>query len=233
MIAEKAHAVTIYSGSYEATSVTTGGNDHTVWLPGLFSGVGAYWQFASGTGDFVVGAGNATAMLDGRIDNNGNSNLQFDLDIDLVLRNPNAPGGGGTKDGGIDGGLTPAERAALKSTWSFYDIQSATLTGVGVLDGLVMTMIGFPQAPGDIPFQLGESANDKNQGLGVSGWFSWRIDSQATNTNYVARPNGSSNSHGDININISAVPLPSAGLLLIGGVGALGAIRARRKKKAA
>ncbi|WP_299733455.1 VPLPA-CTERM sorting domain-containing protein [uncultured Tateyamaria sp.] len=228
-VGQEAQAATDYEGIYEATSVNTRGNDHTVWLPGLFSGTDAYWQFTGGAGNFSVGAGNATASLGGTIDNNGDPNLMLELAVEYVLRDPNEPGVSGVKGGGIDGGLNATERAALIDTWSFFDIVSASLTGVGALEGLVLELTAFPTLPEDIPFQLGESANDKNQGLGGSGWFSWSIVSQATDMTYVALPNGSSNQHGDININLSAVPLPAGGVLLIGGLAALGAVRRRKK----
>lgn len=216
----EAKAATMYEGVYEATSVTTNGNDHTVWLPGLFSGVDAYWQFASGPGQFKVGANNTTASLTGVIQNNVTSNYQMSVDINYGLRTPNVQGdtiktGGGTNDG----------------SWSFYDIVSATITGLGDLDGLILSLTAYPD-PGveDIPFQLGEGANDKNPGLGGAGWFSWVAVTDADYTGPTPINSAQTRQrHGDININLVPVPLPAPVLLLLAGLGGLGTLRMRRK----
>ncbi|WP_299963275.1 PEP-CTERM sorting domain-containing protein [uncultured Roseobacter sp.] len=224
----EAQAATQYEGLYDATSVTTGSNDHSVWLPNLFNGASAYWQFAPDAGSLAVASGNSTADLTGTIQNNSVSNYQMNVDVSYALRNPNVPGdkvktGGGNYDG----------------TWSFFDIVSATLTGIGDLAGLTLTLSAFPDPlKEDIPFQLGEGANDKNAGLGASGWFSWTaaVDSSYTGPSAFASAQGK---HGDINVNLaldddgnnpSPVPVPGAGLLMLAGLGGLGAMRMRKRK---
>lgn len=213
---------TDYEGSYAATSVTTGGNQHTVWLPNLFAGVNAYWQFVGGPGTFVVGVDNATATLDGVIQNNVESGYQFDLDVDYALRDPNEVGTGGGKKGGID---APLDNSII-DTWSFFDMTSATLTGLGDLAGLTLTLATFPDLD-KFPFQLGEGANDKDNGLGGANWFSWDV---ATDANYQGPSvsDSSGNQHGDINVQLTPVPLPAGGLFLIAGIAGLGAMRRRK-----
>ncbi|WP_299960058.1 VPLPA-CTERM sorting domain-containing protein [uncultured Roseobacter sp.] len=219
-------AATMYEGTYDATSVNTNGNDHTVWLPGLFTGVSAYWQFAPNPGSFVVGANNATAQLSGTIQNNGVSNYQMQVDVSYELRNPNVPGDT-TKNGG----------GAYDGTWSFFDIAKATITGIGDLSGLSLILSVYPDPQvEDIPFQLGEGANDKNSGLGASGWFSWETQISQI---YIGPDAFDSKKHGDINLNLrlnpdsnipDQVPLPAAAFLLIAGLGGLGGLRMYKRK---
>lgn len=220
MFAGEAKAATMYEGTYKATNVMTSGNAHTVWLPGLFSGTSAYWQFVPGPGKFKVGTDNATASLIGTIENNGTSNYQMAIDINYALRTPNVQGdtiktGGGTNDG----------------SWSFFDIASATMTGIGDLQGLVLNLLAYPD-PGveDVPFQLGEGANDKNPGLGGAGWFSWVAVTDATYTGPSPINSVQTNAgHGDININLTPVPLPAAGIMMLMGLAGFGTLRMRRK----
>ncbi|WP_300032094.1 VPLPA-CTERM sorting domain-containing protein [uncultured Roseobacter sp.] len=218
---------------FAATSVTTGGNDHTVWLPGLIGGVDAYWQFEGGAGSFVTRDDKASATLDGRIINNKDSMLQLDVAVEFNRLDPDQPGGGGTKNGGLDSSLSAAEKQAIKDTWSFYDMTSATLTGVAgtLLDGLTLTLTSYPLAPKDIPFQLGESANDKNQGYGGAGWFTWVATTTSDYAGPAVRSTGDTGAgrHGDFNLNLTAVPLPAAGWMLIAAFGGLGVMRARKK----
>ncbi|WP_299782274.1 VPLPA-CTERM sorting domain-containing protein [uncultured Roseobacter sp.] len=220
LVSGEADAATMYEGTYEATSVTTNGNDHTVWLPGLFDGINAYWQFKPNAGKFVVGEDNGTAKLTGQIRNNVTTDYEMLVDVSYVLRNPNVPGtevktGGGSYDG----------------TWSFFDITSATLTGIGDLAGLVLSLTAYPNTDTkDIPFQLGEGANDKNSGLGGAGWFSWvaEIDDTYSGPDPINSARTAAG-HGDININLAPVPLPAAGMMLLAGLGGFGALRMRKR----
>jgi hypothetical protein len=217
-----ATAATDYEGVYDATSVNTNGNLHTLWLPDLFSSpsVNAYWQFVPNPGKFKVAAGNATAHLTGTIVNNVMNNLSMMVDIAYTLRNPNQPGTGGFKGGSGD--------VSDAANWSFFTMTLATLTGTGDLGGLQLSLTEIAS----VPFQLGDGANDKNPGLGASGWFTWVVDSQASNTTYSAQ---ASPGHGDVNLNLklAPIPLPATGILLVGAIGALGAAAARKKRKAA
>lgn len=218
---------TDYEGSYAASSVTTNGNEHTVWLPHLFSGVTAYWQFAPDDGVLTVGEDNETAHLTGTIQNNNVAEYTLEVDAHFELTDPNEPGYGGGKKGGIKDGLT----TDVIDTWSFFNLTSATLMGTqgSILEGLTLTLTQLPE-DGKYPFQLGDGANDKNAGLGASAWFKWEVSTSQFYdgpTAFDTRDGG----HGDFNLNLEmqAVPLPAAGWMLIAGVAGLGAMRRRKR----
>lgn len=233
LAATSAGAATIYEGNYNAESVQTGSNQHTVWLPGLFGNQGnaaRYWQFDDMGGLFDVAANNATATLTGGIVNNVFADYTMDLQASFTLRNPNVPGTGGPKKGGIKAPLTND----IVDTWSFFDIASATLTGTGLLDGLTLTLKAYPDADTH-PFQLGLGANDKDNGLGASGWFHWVAETTDAYEQRVGTPtvynsgNSPAGSHGDINIQLEAVPLPAGAWMLIAAIAGLGTMRLRRR----
>ena len=230
LLGSNAQAAT-YTGDFDATSVNTGGNDHTFWFVGLLGETShdtanRYWQFDSDGGTFS--SDGATASLTGTIVNNVLAGYDFLVNVAFSYR---GTGDDGDNDGGVLDGDVDKKGSAHGGdpfTWDFYDMTSATLTGTGASS--VGNWIELTQR-GPV-FQVGDGANDKSSGLGASGWFDWTL----YNKRYVtAAGDGKCNEgYGDINVNLvpSPVPLPAAGLLLIGAVGALGAA-ARRKSKTA
>lgn len=214
MLGSSANASPIdYEGVYDATSHAAS-VPHAVWMPRLFDNVASRWDFIPDAGKFTVGAQNATAALTGTIQNQEFSSLQMVVDVTWVLNDPNVQQvqkhGGGAHDG----------------TWSFFDMTTATLTGIGDLAGLTLALYDFPVA-GNVPFQLGNGANDKNAGLGAAGWFGWNV---LTTGSYNGPAANLPSNHGDFNINLAPVPLPAAGMMLLVGLGGLGALRARKAR---
>lgn len=61
------------------------------------------------------------------------------------------------------------------SGWRYYTTWSGTATGLGSLDGAVLSFTGVGPA-----FQVGEGANGKNQVFGASGWLAITTVSQPT-----------------------------------------------------
>ncbi len=207
-----------YDGTYAATSVNTAGNDHTFWLNGLIDG-GAdnYWQFDGGSGVFTVAGDNATANLTGTIRNNVHATFALIVDVTFALRGLGDEGDIIPNNGTLE--YKGSSHGGDPSMWAFYDMTTASLTGADDLAGLLLSLTTFGP-----PAQLGDGANDKNAGLGAAQWFSWTVEE---NTTKYAFESSTGRQHGDINLNLSPVPVPAAGLLLIGAIGSLGF--ARRK----
>ena len=93
-----------------------------------------------------------------------------------------------------------------------------TFTGNADLSGLALN---FTQAPtpsttpdADYQGQLGVGANGKNSGLGFSSWFMWSIvqcdDGAGNNGCDFLGLASTDEGVGDININLSPVPVPAA-----------------------
>lgn len=236
LLGSNAQAAT-YTGDFDATSVNTGGNDHTFWFVGLLGETShdtanRYWQFDSDGGTFS--SDGATASLTGTIVNNVLAGYDFLVNVAFSYR---GTGDDGDNDGGVLDGDVDKKGSAHGGdpfTWDFYDMTSATLTGTGVISsGFWMELT--QRGP---VFQVGDGANDKSSGLGASGWFDWTLYRECVSVVATGSSAGGAceenSGYGDINVNLvpSPVPLPAAGLLLIGAVGALGAA-ARRKSKAA
>ncbi len=209
--------VTAY-GAYDATSVNTGGNLHTIWLEDFLGANDAddYWQFVGGPGlfEFDGTTDPDEARLGGTIAQNTDTSNTFDISFVFSYR-PQGQGGMAPKNGG---GGNPA-------TWDYFDFVSGTATGTGgAVNGTNLSFTIRPSA--DLPAQLGDGANDKNLGLGFSSWVFW--------------DDGSTSGIGDINLNLAfvtgsgynppPVPLPASALLLIGAMGAMGAAARMRRK---
>lgn len=223
-----AGASTMYDGAYDATSVNTNGNLHSIWLPNLISNpYDNYWQFVGGAGTVSVDGGADTLNVSGQIENNGNeangTNFLFEVDMNFAYRE-------GAFENAGDPMRQPAKTVggSENETWEYFNMTNATLTGAGDLLGLVLTLTGFSKSETKVqPFQIGVDANDKNAGFGASAWFSWEVTQNST---HFQISDSSGHQHGDLNINLEAVPLPAAGWLLIAGVAGLGAMRRRQKR---
>lgn len=195
-------ATSSFATVYHATNVTSGSQDHTFYFNPAIGGPNKHWQF-DGVGIFTVngsGAG-ATATLTGEIVQNGSPGNRFG--VDLSFQGAAGPNGSGLKCGGGCGD---------SANWQFFQSITGSLTG---LAGSVLgTVLDLSHRNGTPYPQLGNGANDKNSGYGFSTWFS--VD-------------GRSGQYGDINLNLSPVPLPAGVILLLTGLAGLGA--ARRFKK--
>lgn len=205
-----------YSGTYGLTNAYP---SHGIWLPSFKSGASTEWGVVNGSATYDSTAG--TLNLSGRVQNNSNAALQLDFNWSLnevVHAGPPACGGGACT------GAT----AAMKANMVYFDFAGQQLTGTAgtALAGLSIDLTIKP-SDGSKPPQLGYGGNWRTLDFGYSNWFKWSVSS-AEKSAY-----GLKNTYGDGDMNLTLtptpVPVPAAAWMLIAGVGALGAMRRRRK----
>lgn len=208
-----------YTGNYNASSAQSGSNLHSIWLSGIPGS--DYFQFV-GPADFrwpgsVAGD---QATLDGTILQNGTANSRFVVSFTWSFKGVGGAFGGPKCEGDACVDNDP-------NLWAYFDLVSATMSGVGDLLGLELVL---SQAPASLayPFQIGYGANGKapTDDFGGSMWFNWLV---TQNTSGFAI---NSTGHGDVNIVLTPVPIPAA--LPLFATALLGAgLLSRRRRPAA
>lgn len=214
------------SAQYQATSAVGSGADHSLWISGgLGGGVGSDFDFDP-AGLFTLFS-NGLATLTGKVVSQTNAGAWFDLAFNYdstFLQTPNFK----------------SENGSVATGDTFYrDLEDGTLIGGGILAGLNISVTRAP-VNGYYATQIGSGtaqnngANNKNNNFGMANWFKISITSATCSicttsqiSNLVA--NGG---QGDINVDLTPVPVPAAGLLLVGALGALGVLRRRNRKTA-
>lgn len=214
---------------YDATSATSGSNDHSFWFGSNPFGGSKFWQFDTvGIFTTYTQGGMDFASLTGTIQQNGAASNQLQVDAVFKLRGVgDAFSGPNTKCGAV--GSAGVGECNGDDTWAYYDYDSVLLTGLNALDGLTLEL--SDKTGGNIPPQLGDGANDKDTGFGYSTWFNWEVTKAGTTGFDLGRIG-----HGDINIKLGnerdsqdpePVPLPAGGLLLISALVGMGVVRRR------
>jgi len=116
------------------------------------------------------------------------------------------------------------------STWKFFSLVSGTLTahaGSGLADYNIVSLMSDPGKNYGIQFGMG--ANDKDPLMGLSSW----IKVQNANCGPTDPTTGNCRLYnGDINVSVTTMPLPVGMALLPAGLGMLGALRLRKKRRA-
>jgi len=133
-----------------------------------------------------------TAMLTGHLVNNGDSQVGFDVNINLTGRTTNSPTGA-AKDHAC---LNPDQ-----SNFYYYADLTGTLMGTGLASGAVLSIRDYNEV-----FQVGVGANVTNKDLsfGASGWLKIDVQSQPSGNLYLDIYDSPTNGqNGDININLT------------------------------
>ncbi|MEM9796250.1 MAG: VPLPA-CTERM sorting domain-containing protein [Pseudomonadota bacterium] len=201
--------------TFDATSAVGSGADHSIWLSnGITNTIGREFDFRP-AGRFAINS-DGTATLTGQVvsQDDGASGFTVAFNYDSTfLQTPIFKS---------ENGSTPG--ADLR----FYDMEGGTLTGYGALAGLNLSVARAP-VDGTYATQVGTGANNKNGNLGMANWFKVFIDE--ANCLVCAGPDFRlrDGSQGDVNVDLVATPLPAGGLLVLTGIGAMAALRRRRK----
>lgn len=166
---------------------------HAAWLPGIASDL-VFSKEAPGK--FVENA-DGTATFTGTLIRASDPKQSFTLNVSFTGAQATAPGEIKKE---LDAKAYNEGKADINS-WYFYTGFEGTLTGAGsYLGGQVKVKRVGPA------FQVGTGANGKNVHFGASGWFTFDILSQPTNTKYVFYKGGE---HGDFNIDLNPCAVQS------------------------
>lgn len=197
-----------------ADSAVGSGADHSLYIQGgLGGGIGSDFDF-SPSGLFTLFA-DGTASLVGTVvsqdDSNSGFKLSFNYDENF--------------------GFTPSfksENGSVETGDTIYrNLAGGSLTGFGVLAGLNLSV---SRAPVDGPYatQIGSGtdtnngANNKNSYFGAAHWLYLSIEETSCgicdDSWKIKNLNGR---QADINIDLTAVPIPATALLMLSGLGGL------------
>jgi hypothetical protein len=213
-----------------------GSHNHALWMPGLENGVGNDFIFTdiTGLGTFTENP-DGTATLTGMVVSETHSDRGWNLNVTLKDQTTSVLPGSPKKELRTSAPSYIEQGGPVDTTtWHYYGEENGVSTymgsfiglleGKGLYEGATLQLMGY-----GANFQVGEGANGKNINLGASGWYTWTVLSQPTNTRIML--NNSPN-HGDFNIDLKPVPEPGTFFLLGSGLAGLGWWRLRRQSAA-
>lgn len=236
-----ASATTFPTGTYSASDIVDWGSEggnRSIWGLNIVDGNGAsdFWTADSAT----VVLNNTTATFDGFFTNGLHNDRDENLKIKVHLEfsGPAANGGGfcqfAGSDPGCDNGTNYGALGVNPLDWRYYSLNendSFIMGNSAAMDGLMWDIEdkmknGAPPHPPQ--FGLGANALENDQ----DGWSMWFIANGLTGSDPIGNDGytfNSSDNHADFNMRLAPVPVPAAGLLLLGALG-MGAMVGRRRK---
>ncbi|MEM1119013.1 MAG: SdrD B-like domain-containing protein [Bacteroidota bacterium] len=171
------------------TTLCTGNNAGTIYgFYLLFDNLHKFYTFHDG---LFMEFDDGTAMLTGKISNIGDSQIGFDVNVNLSGRTQNSPTGAPKANYCL---------AAEEAGFYYYADLTGTLMGTGKAAGAVVTLRDFAEA-----FQVGNGANITHNELrfGASGWLTVDVQSQPSGNLHLNVESGNNGQNGDININLT------------------------------
>jgi hypothetical protein len=218
---------------YNATNADSdpawhGGNhNHSLWLPGLLTSSDWLINPNNPPGQFDYNEGTGEVSFSGTVTNESDPASSGDFQFYFTRSDTGNP-----KKELIAAAYDPAPPGGGVNTdaWTYFDFdpnKQSTLMGTsGAIAGLNFVFTQMDNT-GGYKGQFGIGANGKNIDLGFSAWLMWVLapEPNGNTPSLIACPDTlrSCSGHGDINIDLAAVPVPAAfwlfGTALIGFIG--------------
>ena len=217
----------VITDKFSVSSAVGSGADHSVWIRnGIGPGIGSDFDFDP-DGMFTM-YDDGTAKLTGSVKSQGALNAGFKVSFDYNnVFSWGAP-------------VFKSENGSAATSETIYrNLTGGTLLGTGILEGLTLSVTRNPPN-GPYATQIGPSngvnngANNKNKNFGMAHWFLIEVERAdckycAKYSDYIKKLDGR---QGDVNVDLTPVPVPAAGFLLVGGLALMGGMARRRRKSA-
>jgi len=235
-----------YQSVFEVSPVETEGYQHVIWLrdflpDGAGPGTSENYWISSASDPLVFDTTGPGATLRGTIVSGVNSNYALEVYMDFTYVET---GGRTPKCEYAASVCSSAAYAAANASYDYYNLDDGentrptgqhSLVGTGDLAGVVLSLSQIP-ADGHLPLQVGLGAAGKPSGssdidyvlslLGASMWLDWDVTQWDVTGIWPENWSG----RGDVNIYLTAVPLPAALPLFASALGGVYAIGRRRRK---
>ncbi|MEM9742107.1 MAG: hypothetical protein AAF918_05430 [Pseudomonadota bacterium] len=235
------------TGKVDCTTASGSDAPHGLWTNRYQVGAGSVH---GGCGQYFNFSDDSTLDVDGskaRLSATATNPYGVTADIDFVFRKPL-----GLADWEKTGGKVKGADLGDESKWTFYELGKGRINvtqkhSIGNIDIKVVDHFRL-DLKDDTAFQFGVGANDKTGAMGASGWLDINLWARTTLVYKWDKVVGGWASvipdlwghlydwklgdHWDLNMELSAVPLPSSLVLFISGLLALAGFNSRKRSSA-